>query len=43
MRKRAIVIAAIVILLIACCGLYFGGNIGIAEDRINSEQMKTVS
>ena len=43
MRKMAIVIAVIVVLLIACCGLYFGGNIGIVEDRIISEQMKTVS
>ncbi len=42
MKKRSIVLVVIIALLIACCGLYFGGNIGIAEDKINQEQMKTV-
>lgn len=43
MKKRTIVFAVIIVLLIACCSLYLGGNIGIAEDKINREQRKTVS
>lgn len=41
--KKSILICVIVVLLVACCGFYFGGNIGIKEDKINNEQMETVS
>lgn len=43
MKNRTIVFAVIIVLLIACCSLYLGGNIGIAEDKINREQRKTVA
>ncbi|MDO4549084.1 MAG: hypothetical protein Q4D04_13395 [Clostridia bacterium] len=43
MKKGIIVVSVAAVLLIACCGFYFSGNIGIAQDKINHEQMKTVS
>jgi hypothetical protein len=41
--KKRILVGVIIALLIACCGFYLSGTIGIAEDQINQEQMKTVS
>jgi len=41
--KKRILVSVMIVLLIACGGFYFSGNIGIAEDKINHEQMKTVS
>jgi hypothetical protein len=41
--KKHIFISVVVVLLIACCGFFLSGNIGIAEDKIIQEQMETVS
>jgi hypothetical protein len=41
--KKRILIGAVAVLLIVCCGVYFGGNIGIAEEKISREQRETVS
>jgi hypothetical protein len=41
--KKRILISVVVILLIACCGIYLSKNIGISDDKINDAQMKTVS
>jgi hypothetical protein len=41
--KKRILIGVIVVLLIACCSVYFSGNRGIAEEKINQEQVETVS
>jgi hypothetical protein len=41
--KKRIVIIAVIVLLVACCGVYLSGNIGISEDEIFREQMDTVS
>ena len=43
MKKKMVVAGVTALILIACGGFYFGGNIGIAEDEINGKQRETVS
>jgi hypothetical protein len=42
MKKRILAAVAAVLILVGC-GFYVSGTIGIAEDQINQEQIKTVS
>lgn len=43
MNKAKVFVGLGVILLLFYCGFYFMNNVGISEDKINAEQMKTVS
>ena len=43
MKIRVIIILVFVILVVAAFSFYMSGNIGISIDKINQEQMKTVS
>ncbi len=43
MKKSKVFVGLGVIIMLFYCGFYFMNNVGIPEDRINAEQVKTVS